>query len=187
MITDNIEINKYNAIETIANEIKDRIDLLRTMGVSYNSINQLISLSLPAPKLSKMVITEDFRIILKDYDEMEIKMPTLSKVVYFLYLNHPEGIMFKHLANYRDELLKIYITISPRENIEKMKQSIDDITSSRSNSINEKCSRIKTGFTKHLADNLACQYYITGNSGTPKKILLDRKLVVNKSAIKIKK
>lgn len=185
MITDNIEINKYNAIETIANEIKDRIGLLRTMGVSYNSINQLISL--PTPKLSQMVITKDFRIILKDYDEMEIKMPTLSKVVYFLYLNHPEGIMFKHLANYRDELLKIYITISPRENIEKMKQSIDDITSSRSNSINEKCSRIKTGFTKHLTDNPAYQYYITGNSGTVKKILLDRKLVVNKSAIKIKK
>jgi hypothetical protein len=39
---------------------------------------------------------------------MEIKMEPLTKAVYLLFLNHPEGILFKHLPDYRQELANIY-------------------------------------------------------------------------------
>ena len=44
---------------------------------------------------------------------MEIKMEPLVKSVYLLFLKHPEGIMFKCLPEYREELAQIYNRIRP--------------------------------------------------------------------------
>ena len=108
---------------------------------------------------------------------MEIKMPTLSKAIYMLYLRHPEGIMFSYLPDYRDELLHLYGMISGRDNREEIKRSIDDVTDPTRNSINEKCSRIKQAFLREFDDSIARNYYITGERGEAKKILLSRDLV----------
>ncbi len=37
----------------------------------------------------------------------------LVKTVYLLYLKHPEGIAFKQLPDYRQELIDIYKTLRP--------------------------------------------------------------------------
>ena len=36
-----------------------------------------------------------------------------QKAVYLLFLNHPEGILFKHLPDYREELTEIYVKLKP--------------------------------------------------------------------------
>ena len=109
---------------------------------------------------------------------MEIKMPPLSKAIYLLYLRHPKGIMFSCLHVYRRELLQLYELISGRNNREEVRRSIDDVTDpTRSNSINEKCSRIKQAFLREFDDSIAHNYYITGERGETKKILLPRELV----------
>ncbi|MBP5548554.1 MAG: hypothetical protein J6X58_06680 [Bacteroidales bacterium] len=54
------------------------------------------------------------------------------------------------------------------------------------NSINEKCSRIKSAFASQFQDRLASQYYITGKPGEPKRIALERKLVEDKSGLIMK-
>ena len=136
--------------------------------------------------MSTLLITEDFRIFLPDYNNMEINMPTLSKVLFFFYLNHPEGVLFKELRDYKKELYEIYRIISPFEDMKKMKKSIEDIVDSTKNSVNEKCSRIKAAFVSQFNDNLAKQYYITGNAGEAKKIKLDRTLINDKSGQIIK-
>jgi len=169
------DIADYASISDIAKEIQDRINLLYAKGVSEYIISKIVSL--PAPKLSTLLITEDFRIFLPDYNNMEIKMPTLSKALYFFYLRHPEGVLFKELRDHKTELSEIYRTISPLENMDKIEKSIDDIIDSTKNSVNEKCSRIKTAFVSQFNDNLAKNYYITGAAGEPKMIKLDRKLI----------
>ena len=166
---------------SIASEIKESIEKLQLMGVSDFVIRNLIQV--PEAKLSPLLITEDYRIILPAYNNLEIEMPTLSKVVYFFYLRHPAGMRFKDLIDYRDELLQIYYTISNRENPDKMKQSIDELVDSTRNSINEKCSRIRAAFVSQFADDLAHHYYITGSSATPKRITLDRNMLIDKSGI----
>jgi hypothetical protein len=171
--------------ERIIKEINDRINILRSMGIADYVINQMISRNRETPKLSKVLITEDYRILLPNYDNMEIKIPILPKALYIFFLNHPEGMLFKEIRNHRKELLNIYMTISPRKDLVKMEQSIDDIIDSSKNSINEKCSRIKSAFINKLTANLAHQYYISGNCGEPKRILLDRNLVINQSELKI--
>lgn len=174
-------IADYASISDIAKEIQDRINLLYAKGVSEYVISKIVSL--PEPKLSTLLITEDFRIFLPDYNNMEIKMPTLSKALYFFYLHHPEGVLFKELRDHKAELSEIYRTISPLENMDKIEKSIDDIIDSTKNSVNEKCSRIKAAFVSQFNDNLAKNYYITGSAGEPKTIKLDRKLINDRTGL----
>ncbi len=129
------------------------------------------------PEVSSIFIDKEYRIFLVEYQNFEIKMTPLVKSVYFLFLRHPEGILFKNLDLYYDELGAIYTLISNRENIEDMKKSIQDICNPTENSINEKCSRIKESFVQHFDDDIAKNYYITGWRGDPKYIPIDRELV----------
>jgi hypothetical protein len=159
----------------IALEIRSRLDRLRQAGVSEYAIRKMLG---GAPiKLSRLLVTTDYRIILPDYNGLEIAMSTLSKVVYFFYLKHPEGVMFKQLVDYRAEMTAIYKTISNRESPDDMERSIQLMTDSTNNSINEKCSRIQTAFLSNFDMLIAKNYIITGERATPKKIILDRSLV----------
>ena len=100
--------------------------------------------------LSRLVITSDYRIYLSDYNRrVEIRMTPLVKAVYLLFLRHEEGIPFKHLPDYYDELLKIYIEIRGGWLNDDMKKSVMYATSPFNNSINEKCARIREAFIEH--------------------------------------
>ena len=129
-------------------------------------------------RLSPLHITKDFRIFLPEYNNLEIVMPALPKAVYILFLKHPEGIRFKDLPDYHDELLSIYRSLSPIGTTQRQLQSIQSITNPMNNSINEKCARIREAFIKHFDDRLAQNYYITGKKGEPKRIALAPSLVV---------
>ena len=64
---------------------------------------------------------------------------------------------------------------------EKIRQSIDALTNPLSNSINEKCARVRAAFVSQFDESLAKYYYIDGKRGEAKKIILDRKLLEWKS------
>ena len=128
--------------------------------------------------LSRLTITKDYAIILSDYNNKEVKMEPLVKAVYLLYLNHPEGIAFKTLPSYREELTKIYAKLRPSGLNNQAIRSIEDVTNPLLNSINEKSSRIRAAFIAEVHSSLADQYYIVGKSGEQKKIVLPRNLVV---------
>ena len=128
--------------------------------------------------LSRLTITKDYAIILSDYNNKEVKMEPLVKAVYLLYLNHPEGIAFKTLPSYREELTKIYAKLRPFGLNNQAIRSIEDVTNPLLNSINGKSSRIRAAFIAEVHSSLADQYYIVGKSGEQKKIVLPRNLVV---------
>ena len=62
-------------------------------------------------RLSRLVITEDYRFVLEDYHK-EVELQPVHKAVYLLFLAHPEGIEFKRLAEYREELPSPFFTAS---------------------------------------------------------------------------
>lgn len=130
-----------------------------------------------AIKLSRLSIAKDGTILLADYQK-EIKMEPIVKAVYLLFLNHPEGIAFKCLPDYRKELTDLYQKIKPFGLTERAIRSIEDVTNPLLNSINEKCSRIRAAFLPEVDSSLLEQYIITGKSGEVKKITLPRALVV---------
>ena len=109
---------------------------------------------------------------------IEIKMEPLIKAVYLLFLQHPEGIVFKCLPDYRRELTRTYSDLKPLGLTKKAEQSIEDVTNPLHNSINEKCARIRSIIIKALGEDIASYYYIKGKRGEEKKIELPRNLVV---------
>ena len=169
-------LNGYDAksSEELMEEIRERVAKLRQRGIAEYLLEQLIH---PDNRLSRMVITRDWRIVLPDYNDMEIKMEPLVKAVYLLYLKHPEGIAFKQLPDYREELTQIYAKLRPLGLSEKALQSIGDVTNPLLNSINEKCARIRAAFVGQFDDYMAKNYYIDGPRGEAKKIALPRNLV----------
>ena len=128
-------------------------------------------------KLSRLKITKQLRIFLTDYDNMEIKMGPLPKTIFLFYLRHPEGVMFTHLQDYRDELMTIYSHVCRNDDPLRMKESIDRLVDPLDNSINEKCSSVRKAFVMNVENSVAENYYISGPQGYKKQIPLDRSLV----------
>lgn len=158
----------------LSQEIIERVEKLRKIG-----INELIirSLVIEAPKPSRLLVTKDYRLFLPDYNNKEIVMGPLPKAVFLLFLRHPEGIMFKRLSEWKNELLGLYCRCAGRVADEEVRQSVDKLTDPLNNSLNEKCSRIREAFLREMDDTIARNYYITGDRATPKRIQLDRELV----------
>ena len=109
-------------------------------------------------KLSRLVITEDYRFILADYQK-EIELQPVHKAVYLLFLAHPEGIEFKRLADYREELTKYYTATAKGLDSDKIMEGVDHLVNPLDNAINEKCSRIKKTFLD-MMDEYTASYYI---------------------------
>lgn len=162
-------------IDDLLEEVKEKIIQLRQRGISQYILEQLIHTE---DKLSRIVVTKDFRIMLPDYHNMEIKMEPINKAVYLLFLRHPEGIIFKHLPDHRKELAEIYQKIKPFGLNDRAIKSIEDVTNPFLNSINEKCARIRGAFISQFDENLAKHYYIFGGRGEAKKIGLPHDLIV---------
>jgi hypothetical protein len=161
----------------LADEIRERLKLLKEHGALSLLGDIIEEIQGTKNKISSLFITNDFRIFLKDYGMKVVVMPPLPKSLFLLFLNHPEGILFKELSNHHDELLSIYRNITLRENIDAVMESIKAMTDPLNNSVNEKCSRIRSAFLEVITDDLAKNYYITGKRGEPKRITLNRELV----------
>ena len=170
----NTQLGEDNTDDLIE-EVKERIAKLRQRGISQYILEQLIH---PDDRLSRLVVTKEYRLLLPDYNNMEIKMEPIVKAVYLLFLNHPEGILFKHLPDYREELAQIYNKVRPLGLTARAVRSIEDVTNPLLNSINEKCARIRGAFVGQFDDHMARHYYIDGLRGEAKKISLPRDLVI---------
>ena len=115
-------------------------------------------------KLSRLVVTKDYRIILADYDNREVELTPVHKAVYLLFLAHPEGIEFKKLRDYRDELARYYMATARLMDKEAIMESVDMLVDPLNNSINEKCSRIKKVFMDMMDEYTASYYIISGHT-----------------------
>ena len=160
---------------TLLEDMDVRVQKLREKGLNEWTFRGLFKIK---SQLSRLVVTQDYRILLPDYNDIEVKMEPLVKAVYILFLRHPEGIVFKELPDYRQELIDIYNELRPLGLNSRSLQSIEDVTNPFLNSINEKCARIRAAFVDKFDEHLAKNYFITGERGEAKKIILPQDLVV---------
>ena len=149
--------------------------LQRKYGITIEELEAVIAFRV---KLSRLRITEKKAIVLEDFDHKEVKMDTLTKAVFLLYLKHPEGIRYKELSDYQQELEEIYSSITGREDLDSIRKSVSDLCDPLNNSINEKVSKVKKAFKDVVNEHTARFYYIDGKKGTAKRIALDRSLVL---------
>ena len=135
--------------------------LLRALGVP---LLEELRLEAAKSRLSRLLITKDYRIVLVDYDNKEVEMTPVHKAVYLLFLNHPEGIEFKKLSDYREELLGYYTATARLMDKQTITESVDMLVNPLNNSINEKCSRIKSIFLNMMDQYTANYYIISGHT-----------------------
>lgn len=135
--------------------------LLRAIGVPL-----LEELRIEAAKgrLSRLLITKDYRFVLVDYGRREVELQPVHKAVYMLFLAHTEGIEFKRLGEYCDELRDYYLRVASNADRQRMEESLDHLTNPLDNAINEKCSRIKRVFSELMDEYSASYYIISGHA-----------------------
>lgn len=152
-------------------DVKEKVRKLKAYGIKETEIEALLHDEELFPQL---IISHDYEIILSGEKKETIKMEPLIKAVYLLFLLHPEGIILKYLPDYREELTSLYLMLRPKAMSSKVEKSIEDVTNSTLNSINEKCARIRKIFSDILPANIALYYFISGKRGETKAILLPR-------------
>ena len=166
----------------LLDEVKEKVRKLKAYGVDETEIVAAMNEEELFPQL---VVTEDYKVVLADSKNTEIKMEPLVKAVYLLFLSHPEGIVLKCLSEYRKELTQLYLLLRPAGLTDRVLQSIEDVTNPTLNSINEKCARIRKAFSGLLPRSVARYYSISGRRGEVKKIDLVRANVIWKCKLPI--
>ena len=168
---------EQSLIETakVLRELRMTVQRLRLEGVSLMAIHEFIDKQEP---LSRMIITPDYRIFLPDYNDMEIEMGALPKAIYFLYLRYPEGIIYKHMQDYYNELLNIYKQLRPNTDEARLNLTITKVVNPLGNALNENIARIRKAFVEKFDEHLANNYIITGERGSQYSIPLDRDLII---------
>ena len=156
--------------EEIARQIRRLIEQLQMAGrndllLHATGVPVLEELRIEAAKgkLSRLVITKDYRFILEDYHQ-EVELQPVHKAVYLLFLAHPEGIEFKRLAEYREELTRYYLATAKMMDKEKIIEGVDHLVNPLDNAINEKCSRIKKVFLELMDEYRASYYFISSHT-----------------------
>ena len=159
-------MNEKHTPEEMAQELALLAAQLRAMGRNDLLLHAVgvpvleeLRLEAAKSKLSRLLITKDYRFVLADYHNREVELQPVHKAVYLLFLAHPEGIEFKRLHNYRQELLRYYMATARSLDKEKVEDGVDHLVNPLDNAINEKCSRIKKTFLE-MMDEYTASYYI---------------------------
>lgn len=170
-MTIDMDAEQRKTVEEMAEELKglvgalkqqNRTDLiLRALGVP---LLEQLRIEAARGQLSRLLITKNFRFILMDHGNKEIELQPVHKAVYLLFLAHPEGIEFKRLSEYRDELLGYYMKTALSMDKQKIEESVEHLINPLDNAINEKCSRIKKVFFDMMDPYVASYYIISGHT-----------------------
>ena len=160
-------------VSKILADLRTNVEKLRLMGVALGAIHEFSDKHEP---LSQLVITEDLRLLLPLYN-VEIELSAQKKALYFLFLNHPEGIVLQRLEDYHNELVNYYKQTNKGVLTQKMEESIKKLETYGNNQLNVLITRIREAFCLKFDERLARNYFISGERGEPYRIPLDRDLL----------
>lgn len=123
---------------------------------------------------SKLIIDKQCNIYLPGFCLDEIKMAYLPKTIFLFFLLHPEGVDFKSLYNYAQELYDIYQVVSSEKNTEagKMRNTIKNLVDLTTNRIYESCSNSRKELRTVIPEELLEQYCIIGKQGDGRHLIL---------------
>lgn len=168
------EILDEDVRETLE-ELEKKIERLRLLGIPLDAIVDFVA---RYETISRLRITDNLRILLPDYGNREVLMGPLFKAIYFLFLNHPEGIILQQLESYHHELVNYYLQTSHKKELTgRMLETINTLEYPGNNNINSILSKIKTYFRATIDEHLAKHYYIVGKPSEPYKIALDNIII----------
>ena len=126
----------------------------------------------------RVLVNGDLKIVLPEYDEMEIEMPAMCRTLYILFmknrLQNGGGIVLKNIDDHREEIIDIYGMVKPGANEDRVLTTVNNLCDPSSDSLHQTISRINRCIRTVITDkSLAKDYCITGTRGEPYGIALD--------------
>ena len=125
----------------------------------------------------RLLVNGDMKIVLPEYDEMEIEMPASCRTLYILFMKlckQGRGIILKNIDEHREELLAIYTMVKPGASDERAKKTVGNLCDPLCESLNQTISRINRCVKNVITDpELVKRYIVTGKKGEPYSIALD--------------
>lgn len=145
-------------------EARDLLSFVRQARDGYNA---------PSPGVVR--ITSTLRIYI---GPQELKIRPMAKTVLLLFLRHPEGILLKHISDYRAEMKSLYSRCMRSPDPEDADRRIQRLLDIFSNELNVNISRVNAALDALVAPEKQQLYRVNGRAGKPKSIPLDRTLVI---------
>ena len=134
-----------------------------------------------------VLVNGDMKIVLPEYDEMEIKMPAMCRTLYILFMKRRiqgGGIVLRNIDDYRDDIIDIYSLVKPGANEQRVEQTVNNLCDPFSESLNQMISRINRCVKNVITDKeLADRYIISGSRGEEYSIGLDPELMTLPRAV----
>jgi hypothetical protein len=166
------------AVDYLAEKVDemDAAALLEAMSILRKRLSEIDALE-GMDEGERILVTKDYRILLPDRFNAEIRLQPLVKTVFLLFLRHPEGIRFGDLADYRAEMTDLYRGITRRPSGPDLARSLDRLLTPGGNAIHEKAAKLAAALSRYFQPQELPAYALTGKAGAPKRIRLDRSLV----------
>ena len=183
------EVKEFRRIESeYERDVNDlRVRIVAFIAKYHKDPQQMMSTLLEGKVLlgqrpGHLTVNGNMRIVLPDYDELEIKMSAMCRTLYILFMKkrvlEQGGFELRDIDKYRDELVNIYCLVKPGANEDRVRRSVDNLCAPLSNSLNETISRTNGFIKKCIIDNQLCkQYLISGKRGGEYSIALDPELM----------
>ncbi len=175
-----IEAEEVREFERINSEYEQDVKDLRARIVAFiakyhKDPQQVMTMMLEGKVLiggtpGHLLVNGDMKIVLPEYDELEIKMPAMCRTLYILFMKHRvlsgKGIVLKNIDEYRDEIIEIYRLVKPGANERNVEESVNNLCNPLSDSLNQKISKANRCVRNIITDKeLAKLYTITGPRG----------------------
>jgi ATP-dependent helicase YprA (DUF1998 family) len=130
--------------------------------------------------LSRLEITPaTYQVKLPDYGK-EVHFTPQVKALYVLFLKHPEGIIMKHIGDYKQEYKSLYLHFTNRSDNNWLSSFVDKLLDAcNRNALDVKKSQCNDALHRVIKEDELFQYYeIEAKRGRPHRIKLNRELVI---------
>lgn len=166
ILNDNLDADSLRKIEEIRedlNALYHKKQLLYVLPILKKMLDEY-SDKIVFDKYKPIVITDDKRILISQFNDLEVEFNALTKAVYILFCQNPNGINIKELSKHKIEILVLYTEISRLLDFNLIMSNIEELISSESKAIYTHISRIKSTFYKIMDQKYANNYIITSDS-----------------------
>ena len=180
---DKLQIEEDIELERLEQERRQAIERIRRDIVNYIAryhddpkelMAELLRGKVVVGRPGRILVNGDMKIILPDYDEMEIEMPAMCRTLYILFMKRRlqgGGIVLKNMDEHRDEILNIYSMVKPGANRKRVAHTVDNLCNPLSESLNQTISKVNRRIKDVITDKeLVKMYIITGKKGEPYSI-----------------
>ena len=165
---DRMERKRKEALERIKHDIINYI--ARYHEDPKELMAELLQGKVVVGQPGRLLVNGDMKIVLPEYDELEIEMPAMCRTLYILFMKQrkqgSDGIVLKNMDEHSDEIRSLYFMVKPGASEYHVDKTVDNLCDPLCDSLNQMISRINRCIRNVITDKqLAQQYIISGTRG----------------------